>query len=114
MSGTETGITFNGIPIEYLANQDLIYLANKMKIDIDCDYNDRESILALIDNAFLRMKDREIIDPYLYIFKELNCSSYDVTVVQEEEDETSSLQTESIDIENGMVFTVKSFVVLFL
>ena len=50
----------------------------------------------------------------LYIFKELNCSSYDVTVVQEEEDETSSLQTESIDIENGMVFIVKSFVVLFL
>ena len=63
---SETGITFNGIPIEYLTNKDLIYLANKMKIEIDCDYNDRESILALIDNAFLRMRDREIIDPYSF------------------------------------------------
>ena len=64
MVHAETGITFNGIPIEYLTIDDLLYFAHYMNIPIDCDPSDKESIIALIDNAFLRMKDKHIVDPY--------------------------------------------------
>lgn len=63
----ETGITFNGIPIEYLTVEDLHYFANFMNIEIDCNPDDRESIIAIIDNAFLRIKDRNVVDPYIMI-----------------------------------------------
>ena len=65
MSRTETGITFNGIPIEFLTIDDLLYFANFMNINLDCDHNDKESIIAIIDNAFLRIKDRNVTDPYI-------------------------------------------------
>lgn len=63
MSITETGITFNGIPIEYLTVNDLIYFAEYMNINLDCGLDDRESIIAIIDNAFLRIKNRDVVDP---------------------------------------------------
>lgn len=60
----ETGITFNGIPIEFLTIKDLQYFANFMHIKMDCDQDDRESMIAIIDNAFLRIKNKNVTDPY--------------------------------------------------
>ena len=41
MVHAETGITFNGIPIEYLTIDDLLYFAHYMSIPIDCDPSDK-------------------------------------------------------------------------
>lgn len=57
-----TGITLNGVPLEKLSKRDMIHLAEITDISLDCDLNDRKSVIALIDNGFLRIKNRNIVD----------------------------------------------------
>ena len=61
---TETDITYNGIPLEHLSTADMVQFAKYMHIDISGSENDRQSLFALIDNAFLRMKNKHITNPY--------------------------------------------------
>ena len=60
----ETGISLNGVPLEKLAQKDMIHLAETADIVLDCDLNDRKSVIALIDNGFLRIKKKNIVDEY--------------------------------------------------
>ena len=60
----ETGISLNGVPLEKLSKEDMIHLAEIKEIRLDCDLNDRKSMIALIDNGFLRIKNKDIIDEY--------------------------------------------------
>lgn len=62
----ETGISLNGVPLEKLSKEDMIHLAEIKEIRLDCDLNDRRSMIALIDNGFLRIKDKDIIDEYYF------------------------------------------------
>ena len=62
----ETGISLNGVPLEKLSKEDMIHLAEMKEIRLDCDLNDRRSMIALIDNGFLRIKDKDIIDEYYF------------------------------------------------
>lgn len=62
----ETGISLNGVPLEKLSKEDMIHLAEIKEIRLDCDLNDRKSMIALIDNGFLRIKDKDIIDEYYF------------------------------------------------
>ena len=60
----ETGISLNGVPLEKLSKEDMIHFAEIKEIRLDCDLNDRKSMIALIDNGFLRFKNKDIIDEY--------------------------------------------------
>ena len=62
----ETGISLNGVPLEKLSKEDMIHLAEIKEIRLDCDLNDRKSMIALIDNGFLRIKDKAVIDEYYF------------------------------------------------
>lgn len=59
---TETDITFNGVPLEHLSTRDMLHFAKFMHINVDGTENDRQSLFALIDNAFLKMKNKNIFD----------------------------------------------------
>ena len=44
----ETGISLNGVPLEKLAQKDMIHLAEIADIVLDCDLNDRKSVIAVL------------------------------------------------------------------
>ena len=64
----ETGITLNGVPLERLEKNDMLHLAELMNINLECDLDDRMSVIALIDNGFLRIKNRNIVDAFYVVF----------------------------------------------
>ena len=66
---TETDITYNGVPLEHLSTADMVQFANHMRIDISGSENDRQSLFALIDNAFLRIKNKHIKNPYKILIR---------------------------------------------
>ena len=69
---TETEITFNGVPLEHLSTEDMLHFAKFMHIDVGGTESDRQSLFALIDNAFLRLKNKQIIDSYLMSILQYN------------------------------------------
>ena len=71
----ETGITLNGVPLERLGKNDMLHLAELMNINLECDLDDRMSVIALIDNGFLRIKNRNIVDAFCVVFA-VNCRNW--------------------------------------